>query len=113
MHVYMPWKSYHNISLIAVLSVIFLAVVISRRLTKPIKSLADGAIGLPSGNFKTIPVSSRNEIGKLTEIFNQTAHELLEARGKLEAKIEVANKDLENKNRELINANMELKNLIG
>lgn len=100
-----------SISLAAILSVVFLAIIISRRLTRPIKSLADGAIGLPAGNFKPIPVTSKNEIGKLTEIFNETARELLDARGKLEARIEVANKDLEEKNRELTIANDELKKL--
>ncbi len=99
------------ISSFAVVGVVFLAVTISRRLTKPIKSLEVGALGLIEGNFKPIPVSSRNEIGRLTEIFNETASELLEIRKKLEAKIEIANKDLEKKNRELIAANEELKKL--
>ncbi|MCE8428803.1 MAG: ABC transporter substrate-binding protein [Candidatus Methanoperedens sp.] len=101
-----------TISLLAVLGVVLLAIVISRRLTKPIKSLADGAIGLPAGNFKPIPISSKNEIGKLTVIFNQIAKELLDAREKLEARIEVADKDLEEKNRELVIANKELKNIL-
>jgi len=48
-----------------------------------------------SWNFKPIAVTSRNEIGRLTEIFNSTASELLDIRKKLEAKIDVANKDLE------------------
>ncbi|HEY9206896.1 MAG TPA: sensor histidine kinase [Candidatus Methanoperedens sp.] len=99
------------ISSFAVIGVVFLAVIISRRLTQPIKSLENGALGLVEGAFKPIPVSSRNEIGRLTEIFNETASELLEIRKKLETKIEIANKDLEEKNRELIAANDELKKL--
>ncbi len=99
------------ISSFAITGVVFLAIIISRRLTQPIKSLEDGALGLVEGNFKPIPVSSRNEIGKLTDIFNEMASELLEIRKKLEAKIEIANKDLEEKNRELIVANEELKKL--
>ncbi len=100
-----------SVSILAVIGVVFLAVVISRRLTEPIKSLEEGALGLIKGNFKQIPVSSTNEIGRLTEIFNQTASELLFIRKKLEARIELANKDLEEKNRELIKANEELKKL--
>jgi len=100
-----------GISFIAVFCVFLLAFFISNRLTKPIKSLKDGANGLVRGQFKTISVSSNNEIGELTEIFNQTAKELLEIRKKLETKIEIANKDLEEKNRELIDANDELKKL--
>ncbi|MCZ7355771.1 MAG: ATP-binding protein [Candidatus Methanoperedens sp.] len=99
------------ISLFAVLSVVLLAVVISKRMTEPIESLKNGAYGLPSGHFKPVAVSSKNEIGELTEIFNQTAEELLDIRKKLENRIELANKDLEEKNRELIRANEELKKL--
>ncbi len=100
-----------GISFFAVMSVFILAVVISRRLTEPIKSLEDGALGLVRGNFIPIPISSKNEIGRLTGIFNQTAKELLDIRKKLEAKIEIANKDLEQKNKELVIANRELKKL--
>ncbi|MCD4844759.1 MAG: HAMP domain-containing protein [Methanosarcinales archaeon] len=99
------------ISLFAILGVILFTIVISRRITEPIESLKDGAISLVEGNFKPIPVSSKNEIGRLTEIFNQTAKELLEIRKKLEMKIDMANKDLELKNKELVIANEELKKL--
>jgi signal transduction histidine kinase len=100
-----------TISTFAVIAVVLAAIIISRRITGPIKSLEEGAAGLLSGNFKPIPVSSSNEIGKLTKIFDDTASELLEIRKKLEAKIDVANKDLEQKNKELIAANEELKKL--
>ncbi len=99
------------ISLFAVLCVVLVAVVISRRVTEPVKSLEEGALGLVRGSFKPVPVSSNNEIGRLTEIFNETAKELLSIRKKLEARIAVTNKDLEEKNRELIAANEELKKL--
>lgn len=100
-----------GISLFAVIGVVFLAIVISKRLTDPVKSLEEGAVGLVKGNFKPITVSSTNEIGRLTGIFNSTARELLDIRKKLETKIEIANKDLEEKNKELVAANEELKKL--
>jgi signal transduction histidine kinase len=100
-----------SISILAIIGVIFLAVGISGNLTRPIKYLEDGAYALLYGNFKPIPVTSRNEIGRLTEIFNSTACELLEIRKKLEEKIELANKDVEEKNKELTSANEELKKL--
>ncbi|CAG0985047.1 two-component system, OmpR family, sensor histidine kinase VicK [Methanosarcinales archaeon] len=100
-----------EISMLAVIGVVFLALVVSGNITRPVKYLEDGAFGMLRGNFKQIPVTSRNEIGRLTEIFNSTASELLDIRKKLEAKIDVANKDLEKKNKELINANEELKKL--
>ncbi len=99
------------ISIFAVMGVVFLAIVISGNITRPIKSLEEGAMGLLRGNFKPIPVTSVNEIGRLTELFNSMAGELLEIRKKLEAKIELVDKDLEEKNKELISANEELKKL--
>ncbi|NJD52809.1 MAG: HAMP domain-containing protein [Candidatus Methanoperedens sp.] len=100
-----------GISILAVMGVILLALVVSNNITRPVKSLEDGALGLLHGNFKSIPITSMNEIGRLTEIFNSTASELLDIRKKLEVKIDVANKDLEIKNKELIAANQELKKL--
>lgn len=100
-----------GISLLAVMGVVFLALIVSGNITRPVKSLEDGALAMLRGNFKPIPVISKNEIGRLTEIFNSTGSELLEIRKKLEAKIEVANNDLEEKNKELIAANEELKKL--
>lgn len=100
-----------GISILALMGVIFLAVVVSDNITRPVKSLEEGALGLIRGNFRPIPVTSENEIGRLAQIFNSTAVELLEVRKKLENKIELANKDLEKKNTELIDANKELKKL--
>lgn len=100
-----------GISFLAFFCVILLAFVISKQITKPIEALKDGAHSLVRGHFKPIPTSSKNEIGELTKIFNQTAKELLDIRKKLEAKIEIANKYLEEKNKELILANEELKKL--
>ena len=99
------------ISIFAVFCVVLVAIVISKRMTEPIESLKNGALSLVKGNFKPISVATKNEIGELTEIFNQTADELLEIRKKLETKIELANKDLGEKNKELIQANEELKKL--
>ncbi len=101
------------ISIFAVFCVVLVAIVISKRMTEPIESLKNGGVNLVKGHFKPISVTSKNEIGELTEIFNQTAQELLEIRKKLETKIELANKDLEEKNKELILANEELKKLDG
>ena len=100
-----------GISILALIGVVFLALVVSGNITRPVKSLEDGALGMLRGNFKPIPITSRNEIGRLTEIFNSTACELIDIRKKLELKIDIANKDLEIKNKELITANEELKKL--
>jgi signal transduction histidine kinase len=98
-----------GISFFSALAVIFMAIIISNRITGPINSLENGAVGLVKGNFKPVPLTSKNEIGNLTEIFNKTAEELILIRKKLENKIEIANKDLEEKNKELTRAYEELK----
>lgn len=98
-----------GISFFSALAVIFMALIMSNRITEPINFLEKGAVGLIKGNFKPVPLTSKNEIGNLTEIFNKTAEELLLIRKKLENKIEIANEDLEKKNKELTRANEELK----
>lgn len=99
------------ISIFGLIGVIILSVVISGNIIRPVKSLENGSRDIISGSFTPIPVISGNEIGHLTEIFNSTAIELLDIRKKLENKIEIANKDLEKKNKELVLANEELKKL--
>jgi putative nucleotidyltransferase with HDIG domain len=57
--------------------------------TSPIKKLSDGVIGLSSEDYnETIPVSSRDELGQLTEKFNEMACVITSQRGKLKHKAE-------------------------
>ncbi len=49
----------------------------SKRLTKPIRSMMDRMSEIETGNFKVeLPVTSRDEIGILSERFNQMSREL-------------------------------------
>lgn len=53
------------------------AIVFSKRLTKPIHSMMDKMAEIETGNFRVkIPVTSNDEIGVLSERFNQMSREL-------------------------------------
>ncbi|MFC1549563.1 HD domain-containing phosphohydrolase [Nitrospirota bacterium] len=57
--------------------------------TRPIKKLSDGVIGLSSEDYSdTIPVSSGDELGQLTEKFNEMAYVITSQRGKLKKRAE-------------------------
>lgn len=54
-----------------------LSIVVSRKLTRPIKRLAAAAVALSEGNLKTrVPVTGNDEICRLSETFNRMAQTL-------------------------------------
>ncbi|MGB9892929.1 MAG: sensor histidine kinase [Candidatus Saccharicenans sp.] len=58
---------------------------LARRITKPIKNLVEGTHRISRGDFSyRIPVISSDEIGDLTQSFNEMAEELLKARRQME-----------------------------
>jgi adenylate cyclase len=55
------------------------AVALATLLSRPVRRLAEGTRAIAGGNFQiALPVSSRDEIGELTESFNQMAKSLRE-----------------------------------
>jgi len=57
--------------------------------TRPIKKLSEGVIGLSSEDYSDIiPVSSGDELGQLTEKFNEMASVITSQRGKLKQRAE-------------------------
>ncbi|OGR00551.1 MAG: hypothetical protein A2505_01245 [Deltaproteobacteria bacterium RIFOXYD12_FULL_55_16] len=64
-----------------------LSLVLSRRLTRPIKRLAAAAVAVSEGNLKTrVPVVGRDEIGKLAAMFNRMV-QILETQEALRKKL--------------------------
>lgn len=56
---------------------VLLSVLVSKRMTKPIKNLASATEAITEGNFKRrVSVSGGDEIGRLSETFNRMAHQL-------------------------------------
>jgi nitrogen fixation/metabolism regulation signal transduction histidine kinase len=79
---------------------IALAVILSRRLSEPLASLAEATQAVARGDFsRQTPVTSRDELGVLTESFNSMTRQLDEARRIVEAnraQTEAARAHLEN-----------------
>jgi nitrogen fixation/metabolism regulation signal transduction histidine kinase len=68
--------------LLALLSAIALAILLSRRLSTPLAVLAEGTQAVARGDFsRRAPVTSRDELGILTQSFNSMTRQLGEARG--------------------------------
>lgn len=67
--------------LLALLSAIALAFLLSRRLSEPLSVLAEGTQAVARGDFsRRAPVTSRDELGILTQSFNSMTQQLGEAR---------------------------------
>jgi nitrogen fixation/metabolism regulation signal transduction histidine kinase len=67
--------------LLALLSAVALAFLLSRRLSTPLAVLAEGTQAVARGDFsRQAPVTSRDELGILTQSFNSMTHQLGEAR---------------------------------
>ncbi len=65
-----------------------LSYIIARRITVPIKKLTNGARQMQGGNFEKITVKSKDEVGKLTEVFNEMGQTLISEQKKLDDIIE-------------------------
>ncbi len=63
--------------ILVALASLFLAVVSSHRISRPIRVFADRSLSVASGDFRqSIEIKSRNEIGQLAETFNFMIREL-------------------------------------
>ena len=61
------------------------ASLLARRITRPIKKLADGTVRISRGDFShTIDIASHDEIGGLARSFNEMTVELLQTRERME-----------------------------
>jgi len=70
-------RSIYVISLAALLFAAFISALLARQLTRPIRSLADGARAISGGNYDTrIPEVRNDELGDLAHEFNDLASTL-------------------------------------
>ena len=85
--------------LLALLGAISLAFLLSKRLSQPLAILAEGTQAVARGDFsRRAPVTSRDELGILTQSFNSMTKQLDDARSAAEthrAQLETANAYLE------------------
>ena len=86
--------------LMALFAAIALAAILSRRLSEPLANLAQATQAVARGDFsRRAPVTSRDELGVLTESFNSMTRQLDEARRVVESNrvaLETAKAHLEN-----------------
>ena len=86
--------------LLALLSALGLAIILSEKLSKPLGVLAEGTRAVAQGDFsRHHPVQSRDELGVLTDSFNRMTRQLADGRErdlKHQHQIENANAFLEN-----------------
>ena len=66
-----------------------LAIAVGRRLIRPLRKLTDTAATIASGNLDArVPITSRDEVGVLSEAFNIMAARLQQVMGELEQRVE-------------------------
>jgi GAF domain-containing protein/HAMP domain-containing protein len=84
----------------------FIGAVVGSALTEPIVRLTKGAEAFAAGQLdQTIEITSKDEIGKLTETFNNMSGELRGLINSLEQRVAERTKDLEGQTAELAAAN--------
>lgn len=78
------------------------SIFVAQRIAKPIRRLYEGTEAVAAGDYSVqVPAVTDDEIGTLTRRFNKMASELGEARRKLEDRIALINRDLENQRSKL------------
>lgn len=71
------FKVFGIVSFLVVLISTVVAMVFARRISRPLKNLAEGAQALAAGDYsRTLPIQSRDEVGQLCQSFNQLAQAL-------------------------------------
>lgn len=77
-----------GVTLIAALVTAIIAAIVTRQITRPVVRLTESALNIAAGNLaQRVPVTSRDEIGILTYVFNHMAAELKALYDDLESKV--------------------------
>ncbi len=77
-----------GVTLIAALATAISAAVVTRQITRPVVRLTESALNIAAGDLaQHVPVTSRDEIGILTYVFNRMAAELKALYDDLEGKV--------------------------
>ncbi|MEA1943782.1 MAG: ATP-binding protein [Euryarchaeota archaeon] len=89
-----------TLSLIVLISVF--SILVTRQITRPIERLYEGTEAVAAGDYSVqVPAVTDDEIGALTRRFNEMTSELEETHRKLEDRIALINRDLENQKSKL------------
>ncbi len=86
------------VSLLVLMSAVWLGMYMAREITTPIRQLAEGALKVADGDYNIhINLEGKDEIGFLVQSFNKMTQDLQQSRAQLDA----ANQQLSQKNEEL------------
>ncbi len=93
---------FFGVSIVAVMVIICLVIIISRRISLPIMRLKDAADKVASGDLKIrVDVDTKDEIEFLANSFNQMVNELRESRSKLRQWGEASEEEVKEKTKQL------------
>jgi len=99
-YLFLQWMIIIGIGLIVAGS--FLAWVMSRSITTPLKKLTAAASGIATGDYGTlVDIEQKDELGQLAEAFNIMAIQVRNAQQDLEKKVRDRTVELESSNKEL------------
>lgn len=91
-----------RIGLAGILAVVGLTIVMSRTLTRPMRSLGRAAMRVVDGDLTTrAPVRTGDEVGVLAQVFNTMVERVQRSHEDLEAQVQVRTEELTATNREL------------
>jgi len=104
---------YFIISLFSIIIFLILSYYISKRITKPIKILNEGVNLIESGNLDyKINIKSKDEIGILSESFNNMTASIKNTRADIDKKVKEQTKDIIKKTNELENQQKAILNVL-
>jgi HAMP domain-containing protein len=101
------------IKFIVVLIIVILSINLTiKTITKPIKELVQGVDTIKDGNLKTrIKVYSKDEVGQLSESFNEMAEKLHSSYENLEQKVDNRTKELKKANNSMVGREIKMMEL--
>lgn len=99
-YLFLQWTIIIGIALIVAGS--FVAWLMSRNITRPLKKLTAAAAGIASGDYgNLVDIDRQDELGQLAEAFNIMVIQVRNAQHDLEKKVQDRTYELENSNKEL------------
>lgn len=91
------------IAIISFILIIILTYLLVSRITRPLKTLSEISLNISRGDFSRRPnINSRDEIGKLSNAFNQMIDSILESKKMLEEYNQTLKKKVEERTEELM-----------
>ena len=103
------WKRVASGALSIVVLAAMLTLIVRRGVVRPVRALVEGTRRVAEGDLMSrLPVGSRDELGVLASSFNQMTESLQQAQGELDALVQTLEQRVEERTRELREAQAQL-----